>query len=412
MVNITPEELERIKELAKTFASAKIVKEHGAEVILPAEVLEAIKADEDAKAKAAAEAELLTLKKRKRRTFDEGEGKLKDLALEDITADWIKNREDYIVKRRFNELKTEAENVNENLASTRAILSTYKWPGTLNEESSPYTVTVDEHYEADLPMIQKAKVALETGNHIMLVGHAGTGKSSMVKHLAALVGAPLMRINLNGQTTDSNLIGHYQVRDGATFWVEGILPKAMRLGTWLLLDEADFADPAVLSLLHPVLEPSGKLFLKEHDNQVVQPAPGFRVFLTANSLGIHDEMGLYNGTNAMNHAFISRFTGFMVDFPSQVAEEKILIGHGIPEAVAKAVAKASVGIRDLIFKQKSVNGVWGPRHALDFSKFAIRCNNWKDGFDMAAQLKFSETEVALLWEATQRVTGTVLPEGV
>lgn len=270
--------------------------------------------------------------------------------------------------------------------------------------------STDVFYRPDQFVLNRIIMAIARGRHILLVGPAGTGKSSLVEYICANTHDPLIRINLNGQTTAGELIGHYIVKDGATHWIEGVLPFAMRNGLKLLLDEVDCADPGVLALLHPILEPGGRLMLKEHDNEIITPAPGFGVFATANSLGIHDDNGLYTGANAMNHAFLSRWIGTEVSFPTKEVEAEIFKGHGIHPAVAKRVASASEAIRKMINDDRSVVGVWGTRHAIDFALFSQDANSFSIGFKTAADLKFSKAEGQALWETVQRITGDKLPK--
>lgn len=267
-------------------------------------------------------------------------------------------------------------------------------------------------YRPDLPTLKRIAMALKRKRNILMVGQAGTGKSSFVEYICHNTSTPLLRINFNGQTTSGELIGHYIVKDGATHWIEGVLPFCMRNGVALLLDEVDCADPGVLALLHPVLEPNGRLILKEHDNEIIHPADGFRIFATANSLGIHDDSGLYTGTNAMNHAFLSRWTGIAIDFPPEADEIKIFIGHGIRPDIAERVAKASVAIRKMINNDRSVVGVWGTRHAIDFGQFTEDSGSFNTGFQIASGLKFSKTEAQALWETIQRITGDSVPAPV
>jgi hypothetical protein len=96
-------------------------------------------------------------------------------------------------------------------------------------------------------------------------------------------------------------------KDGTT-WSDGALVTAMRRGYFLILDEFDFGSPDILSIFYPVLEGKPKLCLKEHDGEVVEAHPRFRVFATGNSIG-GDRDGVYAGTQALNAALLNRFTG-------------------------------------------------------------------------------------------------------
>jgi cobaltochelatase CobS len=139
------------------------------------------------------------------------------------------------------------------------------------------------------------------------------------------------------------------VIDGETKWVDGILPMAMRKGYWLLLDEIDFADPSVLSLLHPVLEENPVLVLKENDGEVIKPHPNFRVFGTANSIGaMQDRAGAFGGTNQMNEAFLDRWQVVLVPNMSEKEELKVIKNKvgGLKTRWAKRIVEFAQKVRD------------------------------------------------------------------
>lgn len=144
---------------------------------------------------------------------------------------------------------------------------------------------------------------------IMLSGGGGSGKTTTIEQIANRIKQPALRVNFSIETRISDFLGKIHVRNGQTFWTDGILPYCMKNGIWLILDEIDAADPAILMLLHPVLEDGGKLVLKENNGEVIAKHPNFRIFSTANSIGaMEDRAGAYAGTNKMNGAFIDRWT--------------------------------------------------------------------------------------------------------
>jgi MoxR-like ATPase len=186
---------------------------------------------------------------------------------------------------------------------------------------------VNPHYRFQ-PFLSHVIDAIHAGEHVLLTGGTGVGKTTHVIQLASRVRQPILRINFNGETRLSDLIGKVQVIAGETRWVDGVLPQAMRLGWWLLLDELDFADPGVLSLLHPVLEDQPTLTLKENHGEVIVPHPNFRMFATANSIGaMQDRASSYSGTNIMNEAFLDRWHVLFVDNLPEKEELQVLRGE-------------------------------------------------------------------------------------
>ncbi len=142
---------------------------------------------------------------------------------------------------------------------------------------------------------------------VLLEGPTAAGKTSTVLFLAALLGQPVVRVNLSGQTDTGELIGRFAPRDGGWAWQEGVIPRAMREGSWVILDEVNLADPAVIERLNPVLERTPSLLLTEGDGTRFGPggvpvAPGFHVFATMNPSD-----GDYGGRNALSPALRDRF---------------------------------------------------------------------------------------------------------
>jgi cobaltochelatase CobS subunit len=191
------------------------------------------------------------------------------------------------------------------------------------------------------------------GDNVLLTGEAGTGKTSLVEQLANRINHKVLRVNLNGETRMSDFVGRPSVvkKDGVsqTEWVDGILPTAMKNGNWLILDEIDFAQPEILSLLHPVLEPKGRLVIKENEGEEVIPHPEFRVFGTANSIGsMQERTDTYTGTNQMNGAFMDRWHVLTVPHLDAKTEIKV-IRDNVPHLQPK-FAKAIVNFANTIRK--------------------------------------------------------------
>lgn len=143
----------------------------------------------------------------------------------------------------------------------------------LTEPSShPLVPKVDNGFRFQ-PFLRDIIDSVNSRENILLTGGTGVGKTTHIVQLAAKTNQPLIRVNFNGETRLSDFIGKMHILGGDTKWMDGVLPMAMRKGYWLLLDEIDFADPAVLSLLHPVLEEDSLLVLKENSGEVVLKLP-------------------------------------------------------------------------------------------------------------------------------------------
>lgn len=148
------------------------------------------------------------------------------------------------------------------------------------------------------------------GAPALLVGETGTGKTTLAKKVAERLGRPFVRVNLDGAITPAELVGRMTLRavDGhtQTTFEEGILPRAMKAGAVLLLDEINAALPDTLLALHAVLEDEPRLFITETGEEVL-PREGFAVIATMNPTND------YAGTRGLNHALASRFAFLRID---------------------------------------------------------------------------------------------------
>jgi midasin len=62
-------------------------------------------------------------------------------------------------------------------------------------------------------LISRIATALSLGEPVLLTGETGTGKTSVITHLAALLNRPLISLNLSHQTESSDLVGGFKPVD-------------------------------------------------------------------------------------------------------------------------------------------------------------------------------------------------------
>lgn len=221
-------------------------------------------------------------------------------------------------------------------------------------ETTSAAIPNEEAYRFQ-PFLADVIDSIHAGENILLTGGTGVGKTTHILQMAARIKQPVLRINFNGETRMSDLIGKVSVINGETHWTDGVLPKAMRNGYWLLLDELDFADPAVLSLLHPVLEEDSQLVLKENGGEIIRPHANFRVFATANSIGaMEDRAGAYDGTNRMNEAFLDRWQVILVN--NLPEKEEIAVVRSKVKGLTNVMAKRIVQFANKVRSQDFQNG--------------------------------------------------------
>lgn len=177
---------------------------------------------------------------------------------------------------------------------------------------------------------------------VFVTGPTGNGKSTMVEQACARNKREYIRLQINAQTDEDQLIGSKTLVDGNIQIVEGPVLIAMRAGAVLLLDELDAADPNNIMCLQSILE--GRPYYFKLKNEMVYPAPGFNICATANTKGRGSESGKYIGTKMLNEAFLERFpVTFEQEYPTMATELKI---------VKNAMEK--FGVKDDVFAETLV----------------------------------------------------------
>src|SRR5687768_9217599 len=145
----------------------------------------------------------------------------------------------------------------------------------------------------------------------LIQGYHGTGKSTHIEQVAARLNWPCLRINLDSHISRIDLVGKDAIvlREGkqVTEFREGILPWALQRPCALVFDEYDAGRPDVMFVIQRVLERHGRLTLLDQ-SKVIRPHPAFRLFSTANTVGLGDTTGLYHGTQQINQGQMDRWS--------------------------------------------------------------------------------------------------------
>jgi cobaltochelatase CobS len=177
-------------------------------------------------------------------------------------------------------------------------------------ERDEHVPDVDSAYRFN-PDVTLALLAGFTRNRrVMLQGLHGTGKSTHIEQVAARLNWPCVRVNLDGHINRMDLVGRDAVvlRDGqqVTEFQEGIVPWALQRPVALIFDEYDAGRPDVMFVIQRILERDGQFTLLDQ-SRVIRPHPYFRLFATANTVGLGNLNGLYHGAQRLNHAQIDRW---------------------------------------------------------------------------------------------------------
>lgn len=140
-------------------------------------------------------------------------------------------------------------------------------------------------------------ISIQKNIPCLLIGETGTGKTSAIRELAKKRKQGYTRISLTGYTTPDDLIGTKSVKDGSTYYENGILTNAMINGHICVLDELNAITPDSSFIVHGLLDDDKRIALPNGD--IIKPHEDFRLFATLNPD--------YEGTKTINRAFLDRF---------------------------------------------------------------------------------------------------------
>ena len=284
---------------------------------------------------------------------------------------------------------------------------------------SDYVPGVEDNYVFDHDTTMAILAGFAYNRRVLIQGYHGTGKSTHVEQIAARLNWPLIRVNLDSHISRIDLIGKDAIvlRDGKqiTEFREGILPWALQNVCALCFDEYDAGRPDVMFVIHRILEVDGKLTLLDQ-SQVIHPHPYFRLFATANTIGLGDATGLYHGTQPINQGQLDRWNIVVtLNYLEPDAESEIVLAR-VPsydntekkKSVEQMVALANLTRQGFIAGDLST--VMSPRTVLTWAENAEIFGDIGVAFRLTFLNKCDEIERAVVAEYYQRCMGKELPE--
>ncbi|KAI6654086.1 Midasin [Oopsacas minuta] len=212
-----------------------------------------------------------------------------------------------------------------------------------------------------------ARIASARQYPILLQGPTSSGKTSLIQWLATNTGNKVYRINNHEHTDLQEYIGSYiPDKDGKLCFQEGLLPRAMRNGDWVILDELNLAPSDVLEALNRVLDDNRELFITETQT-TIRAHSNFILFATQNP------PGLYGGRKLLSRAFRNRFIELhFVEIPTP---ELIDILHQRC-AIPRSYCKKMIDVMKELQLQRKLTGLFAGKHGYitlrDLFKWAER----------------------------------------
>ncbi|MCT7654015.1 cobaltochelatase subunit CobS [Oceanimonas sp. NS1] len=128
--------------------------------------------------------------------------------------------------------------------------------------------------------------------------------------MAARLNWPCVRVNLDGHISRLDLVGKDTIvlEEGKqiTRFQEGIVPWALRRPVALIFDESRRRPPG-RDVRHSAHSGAGRQVHPARSEPGDHPNPHFRLFATANTVGLGNVTGLYHGTQQINQAQMDRW---------------------------------------------------------------------------------------------------------
>ena len=280
---------------------------------------------------------------------------------------------------------------------------------------------LDPAYVFDADTTLAVLAGFAHNRRVMVQGYHGTGKSTHIEQVAARLKWPCIRINLDAHISRIDLVGRDAIvlREGqqVTEFREGLLPWALQTPTALVFDEYDAGRPDVMFVIQRVLETEGKLTLLDQ-NRVIRPNPWFRLFATANTVGLGDTSGLCHGTQQINQGQMDRWNIVVtLNYLPAATEAQIVLAKSgeYDHAGGKKEVEAMVRVADLTrkgFVNGDISTVMSPRTVITWAQNALIFGDVGFAFRLSFLNKCDEAERPLVAEYYQRVFGKDLPESV
>ena len=286
-------------------------------------------------------------------------------------------------------------------------------------DADAYVPDIDPDYIFDRATTLAILAGFAHNRRVMVSGYHGTGKSTHIEQVAARLNWPCVRVNLDSHVSRIDLVGKdaIVVHEGkqVTEFRDGILPWAYQHNVALCFDEYDAGRPDVMFVIQRVLESSGRLTLLDQ-SRVIRPHPDFRLFATANTVGLGDTTGLYHGTQQINQAQMDRWSIVTtLNYLPHDKEVEIILAKAkhYQDAKGREIVNNMVRLADMT-RQAFMNGdlstVMSPRTVITWAENADIFKDVGFAFRLTFLNKCDDLERSLVAEFYQRCFGEELAE--
>ena len=278
---------------------------------------------------------------------------------------------------------------------------------------------IDKDYKFDPETTRAILAGFADNRRVIIQGYHGTGKSTHIEQVAARLNWSCVRINLDSHISRIDLIGKDSIviKDGKqiTEFQEGMLPWAYQNPVALVFDEYDAGRPDVMFVIQRILESDSKLTLLDQ-SRIINPNRFFRLFATANTVGLGDTSGLYHGTQQINQGQMDRWNIVTtLNYLNNIEEEKIVLSKNkkLNNKEGKEIIHCMVSTADLTrsgFINGDISTVMSPRTVITWAENYLLFNDIEYSFKLAFLNRCDELERSVIEEYYQRSFGIDLSD--
>jgi cobaltochelatase CobS len=211
-------------------------------------------------------------------------------------------------------------------------------------EENPDVPKIDPSFRFYDKVLADALDCVGNNEICWLYGESGCGKSEFWMQIAARTGFPVFRLNMDSHLSRADLVGtnrliaNPETKAPEMRFIEGLIPRALRVPSILLIDEMDLGDPEVMPVLQPILEGNGIRIL-EDKGRMVNPHPWSRIAITANTIGLGSQNMMYINAHEQSAATRDRIARY-VEMPYLPADKELeVVMARVPDADQTFAAK-------------------------------------------------------------------------
>lgn len=234
---------------------------------------------------------------------------------------------------------------------------------------------------------------------VLLVGPAGTGKSSIIDMVCNKINLPIgAKINCT-MNLDETILGKFQPRegDGAIVFAKSELACAIETGKAVVLEEINYGRPEYLIWLNSLMD--NNAFVRLDNGEVIRRHPNFKLFATMNPG--------YSGSAELQEALFNRFleqcgVERVPEVPVSAIKHNLMTQSWLPEEVINAMLNAYTQIKGYL-KAEMFDISFSARNLVGWAKALEQYDN----FNNAIFVKSAENNIIAIARENEDLTTAI-----